>query len=143
LGDSLERGSGDLQALPDLVSQTTERVQKDRAELRSAVRELVRLGKTFNETVQQRHAPRLRNLLLRLGEILTAMNRGKDQLKAMVTSLDKNFINHPSLSYDGQGIAHIWLGGIFSPGGQGSAGAGAGADPVRELTRLLSPEGTP
>ncbi|MFI0354990.1 MCE family protein [Actinomadura sp. 9N407] len=136
LGRSLERGSSDLERLPDTVSQATERVRKDRSELKSAVRELTRLGTSFNKTVQERHAPRLRALLQRLDQILTAMTRGKDQLKALTTALDKNFINHPSLSYDGQGIAHVWLLGMLpGPGEQRPARS----DPIRDLTRLLAP----
>jgi phospholipid/cholesterol/gamma-HCH transport system substrate-binding protein len=140
LGHSLERGSRDLERLPGVVAQATERVRKDRVELKSAVRELVRLGESFNATVQERHAPRLRNLLTRIDAILTAMARGKNQLKAITDLLGKDLINAPSLSHNGQAVAHVWVAGFLpAPEGQHPP------DPARELRRLLAPwtGGTP
>nr|BFE38608.1 hypothetical protein GCM10010200_108590 [Actinomadura rugatobispora] len=134
LSSSLEKGSRDLDRLPGMVSLATERVRKDRAELKGSVQELVRLGNSFNTTFQQRHATRLRALLLRIDQIMTSMTRGKEQLKEVVDLLDKGLVNAPSMTYDGQALAHAWVAGFLPDTGPKPV-----RDPARELRRLLAP----
>ncbi|XVQ09724.1 MlaD family protein [Spirillospora sp. CA-255316] len=134
LSGSLEKGSRELDRLPGMVSLATRRIHKDRAELKASVRELVRLGTTFNTTFHDRHAARLRTLLLRIDQIMTSMTRGRQQLKEVVDLLDKGLVNAPSLTYDGQALAHAWIAG-FLPG----TGPQAPQDPARQLRRLLAP----
>ncbi|WP_165966415.1 MCE family protein [Actinomadura sp. 7K507] len=135
LSAGLAKGSRDLERLPERVSQATERVRNDRAELKSAVQELVRMAESFNGTFEERHGQRLRRLLVRVDGILAAMTRGKDQLKAFTDLLYTGFAGRPSMSNDGQAIAHVWLAGFLppSPGGQEPR------DPAREMRRLLAP----
>jgi phospholipid/cholesterol/gamma-HCH transport system substrate-binding protein len=134
LSGALENSSRELDRLPGMVSLATQRVHKDRAELKASVRQLVRLGTSFNATFHDRHAARLRSLLLRIDQIMTSMTRGKQQLKEVVDLLDKGLVNAPSLTYDGQALAHAWIAG-FLP----DTGPKTPQDPARELRRLLAP----
>ena len=134
LSASLEKSSRELDRLPQMVSTAAERVRKDRAELKASVQELVKLGRAVTTTFHDRHAARLRNLLLRIDQIMRSMMRGKEQLKAVVDLMDKGLVNAPSVTHDGQAIAHAWIAG-FLP----DTGTKASPDLARQMRRLLAP----
>ena len=135
LSAGLAKGSRDLERLPERVSEATERVRKDRAELKTAVQELVGMAEAVNGTFQERHGQRLRRLLVRLDGILGAVARGKDRLKAFTDLLNTGFVNRTSMSYDGQALAQVWLAGFLPP----APGTQAPPDPAAEVRRLLAP----
>jgi phospholipid/cholesterol/gamma-HCH transport system substrate-binding protein len=113
LGTSLARNSDALDRLPGRLILATDRINADKKELKSAVEQLVRLGKAFNAKVQVRHGARLRNLLIRLDRILAKMTSGKETLKVLAKSLHDGFLAAPSLTYEGQGLMQAWLGGVL------------------------------
>ncbi|MCD0449521.1 MCE family protein [Actinocorallia sp. API 0066] len=144
LGDSLAKKSGDLDELPGRLVLATDRIEADRAELKQAVRDLVKLGEQFNGTVHPRHAERLRTLLAKLDRILQAMVRGRNTLKALVRGLNSGLLGANSLTYKGQGLMHVWLAGLLgftSDAGHVTANQGAGTpvDLSTTAARAVSP----
>ncbi|MEO5877989.1 MAG: MCE family protein [Streptosporangiaceae bacterium] len=147
LSTSLARSSGELDRLPGRLILATDRIQADKKELKSAVEQLVRLGKAFNAKVQVRHGVRLRNLLLRLDRILAKMTSGKDTLKTIAKALNTGFLSAPSLTYEGQGLMQAWLGGVL--GFESDSSHIQNAQSARtdkkfdQYDRILSPTGQP
>lgn len=109
LGDSLAKSSGELDKMPGRLILATDRIEKDRKELKKSVEDLVALGESFNKNVHARHGARLRTLLQRLDRILKSMVRGKDQLKALTKGITGGFLKAPSLTKDGYGLMQAWL----------------------------------
>ncbi|GAB2828060.1 MCE family protein [Actinocorallia aurea] len=115
LGRTMRSGSAEIAALPENVALATERLQGDREELKEGVQELLKLGKSFNASIQTRHGERLKVLLKRADSMLAAAVRGRDQMKRLaLTVLD--FLKAPSVSTGGQGLLMIWLKGFLPPG---------------------------
>lgn len=144
LGDSLQKRSGDLDRVPGRLVVATDRVERDRKELKSAVQELVSLGEAFNSRVHARHAARLRTLLIRLDRILRAMLRGKEDLKRLVRGLNQGLLDSPPMTYKGQILMHVWIGGIIGIDADYShytahGGWGEKADLSITTKRALSP----
>ncbi|MEO3788351.1 MlaD family protein [Actinocorallia sp. B10E7] len=120
LGDSLAKKSGELDRLPGRITLVTERVERDRKELKAAVQELVTLGEEFNGRIRGEHGARLRSLLLKLDKMLKAMVRGRQDLKNLVNGLNSNLLGAPSLTYKGQGLMQAWLAGFLDFNADGS-----------------------
>ncbi|RAY16239.1 virulence factor Mce [Actinomadura craniellae] len=134
LSRSLAAHGAELDRLPGSVRLATERVRKDRAELKRALADLVALSDTVNGRIQERHGERMRALLLRLDAVLTAMVRGKDQLKAFSDALLTNFAQAPSMTHAGQGLIHVWLGGFLPADRERPPG-----NTWQDLQRLMKP----
>jgi phospholipid/cholesterol/gamma-HCH transport system substrate-binding protein len=132
LGRTLSAGGRRLDLLPGNVLLATERLRNDRARLKEGLQELLRLGRSFNARIQERHAARLKALLVRADAILASAVRGRQQLKTLATTI-ANFLRSPSVSYGGQALMLVWLKG-FLPSGDGGPGTRA-----PDLTRLAAP----
>lgn len=114
LGDSLADGHQQLDRLPGNVALATRRLADERAELKRSVQELLRLARSVNANVQQRHGARLETLLRRADELIAAAVRGRADLKTLATSV-LSFLNAPSVSHSGQALLFIWLKGFLPP----------------------------
>ncbi len=114
LGDSLADKSSELDRMPGRLVLATDRIERDRKELKKAVEDLVELAEQFNAKIHSRHAERLKKLLLRLDRILDAMVRGRKTLKALVVNLRDGMLGAPSLTYKSQGLMQAWLAGFIS-----------------------------
>lgn len=112
LGDDLAKGSAELDRLPGTLASATERLAHGRKHVKKAIVALTRLAKEANLTVYPRHAARLRTLLRELAAISSAMQRGKEDLKALVTKLQK-FIDAPPITVNGQVLIYVWLKGVL------------------------------
>ncbi|MEU5876071.1 MlaD family protein [Spirillospora sp. NPDC047279] len=155
LGVSLRAGSAQIDRLPGNVALATGRLQQDRAELKRSIQALLRLARSVNAKVHQRHAARLAALLQRADGLLAAALRGRDDLKVLASSV-LTFLRGPSVSHSGQALLFMWIKGFLpQPGaattttangtaadGPGraprSAAPGPGLDP-RTLDGLLRP----
>ncbi|MFC5832054.1 MCE family protein [Nonomuraea insulae] len=122
LGDDLAKGSAELDRLPGTLASATERLAHGRKHVKKAIVALTRLAKEANLTVYPRHAARLRTLLRELAAISSAMQRGKEDLKALVVKLQK-FIDAPPITVNGQVLIYVWLKGVLPS---------KRADPVRD-----------
>ncbi|MEV0619845.1 MCE family protein [Nonomuraea sp. NPDC050404] len=112
LGDDLAEGSAELDRLPGTLAAATERLAHGRGHVKKTIVALTRLAKEANLTVYPRHAARLRTLLRELAAISTAMQRGKEDLKALVVKLQK-FIDAPPITVNGQVLIYVWLAGLL------------------------------
>ncbi|GAA0956471.1 MCE family protein [Actinocorallia libanotica] len=144
LGDSLEKKSAELDRLPGRLVLATDRIERDRKELKAAVQDLVELGEAFNSTVHTRHAARLKTLLLKVDRILDSMVRGKETLKTLIKSLHDGILAAPSLTYKSQGLMQAWLAGFMDFNADAShvaanQGAGEKVDLSVTTRRALSP----
>ncbi|GAA2734485.1 MCE family protein [Actinocorallia aurantiaca] len=115
LGDSLAKASPALDRLPGSLLEMTERVDKDRTELKKTLTGLTDLAEEANSVIKERHGARLRTTLLRLDAVLRAMTRGKDQLKTVLKDITDKLMLAPRISNGGQVLAVAWLAG-FLPG---------------------------
>lgn len=146
LGRSLRKGSGRLDRLPADVALATERLQKDRAELKKAIQALRALAVNVNGKVQQRHAARLAAVLKRADALLAAALRGRDDLKAL-TGTVLGFLKGPSVSHSGQALLFLWIKGFLPhpgpvdtrPGAAAPVSGGAGNGGGNPLDGLLEP----
>ncbi|WP_157963863.1 MlaD family protein [Actinocorallia populi] len=144
LGDALEKNSSELDRLPGRLVLATDRIERDRKELKTAVQDLVELGEAFNSTVHSRHATRLKTLLGKVDRILESMIRGRKTLKALVESLHGGLLAAPSLTYKSQGLMQAWLAGFIDFNADSSHitandGAGRPVDLSITARRALSP----
>jgi phospholipid/cholesterol/gamma-HCH transport system substrate-binding protein len=114
LGDDLAEGSAELDRLPGTLAAATARIAHGRKHVKKAIVALTNLAKQANLTVYPRHAARLRTLLRELGAISSAMQRGKDDLRALVAKLQK-FIDAPPVTVNGQVLIYVWLKGVLLP----------------------------
>ncbi|WP_254716618.1 MCE family protein [Actinomadura sp. WMMB 499] len=112
LGHSLRAGSDTIDALPGNIALATERLQNDRAQVKRAVQELTKLGKSVNSNVQVRHAERLATLLKRADSLLAAAVRGGDDLKELANAV-LGFLRGPSVSHSGQALLFLWIKGFL------------------------------
>ncbi|MFI0354806.1 MCE family protein [Actinomadura sp. 9N407] len=135
LGDSLEKGRGEIDKLPGNVLLATERLKNERAELKRAVQQLLKLARSVNTKIHGRHAARLGTLLARADTLLAAAVRGGQDLKAVAGSV-LTFLRGPSVSYSGQALLFLWIKG-FLPSASDSPGpastSGAAKIPLDEL----------
>ncbi|MFB4275107.1 MULTISPECIES: MCE family protein [unclassified Nonomuraea] len=122
LGDDLAEGSAELDRLPGTLASATARLAHGRRHVKKAIVALTRLAEEANLTVYPRHAARLRTLLRELEAISSSMQRGKEDLKALVAKLQK-FIDAPPITVNGQVLIYVWLKGVLLP---------AREDPVRD-----------
>jgi phospholipid/cholesterol/gamma-HCH transport system substrate-binding protein len=134
LGRTLSAGGRQIDLLPGNVLLATQRLRSDRARLKRSLQDLLQLGRSFNARIQERHAARLRTLLVRADAILASAVRGRQQLKTLAATI-ANFLRSPSVSYGGQALMLVWLKG-FLPQSDGGAAPGA---PAPDLTRLAAP----
>ncbi|GAA2731661.1 MlaD family protein [Actinocorallia aurantiaca] len=146
LGDSLAKKSGEFDRLPGRLTLATERIHRDRKELKAAVQELVNLGGEFNERIHSEHGARLQNLLSKLDRMLKAMVRGRKDLKALVEGLNYGLLGAPSLTYKGQGLMQAWLVGFMGFDSDASHvtannGRGENVDLSISARKALSPVG--
>jgi phospholipid/cholesterol/gamma-HCH transport system substrate-binding protein len=128
LGDSLEKGRGQIDKLPGNVALATQRLQDERGKLKLTIQELRKLARSVNAKVRLRHAGRLAVLLDRAQALLTAALRGREELKTVASAV-LTFLRSPSVSYSGQGLLFGWLKGFLpatgaAPSGGRSAPAG-------------------
>ncbi|MFC4119719.1 MCE family protein [Nonomuraea zeae] len=112
LGDDLAEGSAELDRLPGTLAAATARIAHGRKHVKKAIVALTNLAEQANLTVYPRHAARLRTLLRELGAISSAMQRGKDDLRALVAKLQK-FIDAPPVTVNGQVLIYVWLKGVL------------------------------
>jgi phospholipid/cholesterol/gamma-HCH transport system substrate-binding protein len=114
LGDDLAAGSAELERLPGTLASATARVTHGRKHIKKAIVALTNLAKEANLTVYPRHAARLRTLLRELAAISSSMQRGKDDLKALVAKI-QTFIDAPPITVNGQVLIYVWLKGVLLP----------------------------
>ncbi|MGN9839301.1 MCE family protein [Nonomuraea sp. H19] len=114
LGDDLAAGSAELDRLPGTLASATARVAHGRKHIKKAIVALTNLAKEANLTVYPRHAARLRTLLRELAVISSSMQRGKDDLKALVAKI-QTFIDAPPITVNGQVLIYVWLKGVLLP----------------------------
>ncbi|AQZ64686.1 virulence factor Mce [[Actinomadura] parvosata subsp. kistnae] len=112
LGDDLAEGSAELDKLPGTLAAATGRLAHGRRHVKKTIVALTRLAEQANLTVYPRHAARLRTLLRELEAISTAMQRGKEDLKALVAKLQA-FIDTPPITVNGQVLIYVWLKGLL------------------------------
>ncbi|GAA3559313.1 Mce family lipoprotein LprM [Nonomuraea rosea] len=135
LGDDLAEGSAELDRLPGTLAAATARIAHGRKHVKKAIVALTSLAKQANLTVYPRHAARLRTLLRELGAISSAMQRGKDDLRALVAKLQK-FIDAPPVTVNGQVLIYVWLKGVLLP--QRDTGASL-PNRIEDFRLLLGP----
>ncbi|MFF5259985.1 MlaD family protein [Actinomadura viridis] len=133
LGGSLRAGQAQIDRLPGSITVATERLQADRAQLKRAVQQLLKLARSVNANVQQRHAERLADLLQRADRLLAAAVRGGQDLKELAGAL-LAFLRGPSVSHSGQALLFLWIKG-FLP----RPGAAAQATERRPWNELAGP----
>ncbi|MEO3884751.1 MCE family protein [Nonomuraea sp. B5E05] len=114
LGDDLARGSTELDRLPGTLASATTRIAHGREHVKKTIVALTKLAKEANLTVYPRHAARLRTLLRELAAISSAMQRGGEDLKALVAEL-QTFIDAPPITVNGQVLIYLWLKGVLLP----------------------------
>ncbi|MFB4264105.1 MCE family protein [Nonomuraea sp. GTA35] len=112
LGDDLAEGSAELDRLPGTLAAATERLAHGRRHVKRTIVALTKLAEQANLTVYPRHAERLRTLLRELEAVSTAMQRGKEDLKALVAKLQA-FIDTPPITVNGQVLIYVWLKGLL------------------------------
>lgn len=115
LGSALAEGAPALDALPGSLLEMTERVAKDRKELKQTLQDLTTLARTANAVIKEEHGDRLHRMLQRLDRILRAMLRGKEDLKTVTRDLLEKLMKAPRITHEGQVLAYAYLGG-FLPG---------------------------
>ncbi|SDI11916.1 MCE family protein [Nonomuraea jiangxiensis] len=142
LGDDLARGGSELDRLPGTLASATSRIAHGRQHVKRTIVALTALAKEANLTVYPRHAARLRTLLRELAAISTAMQRGREDLKALVVKLQK-FIDTPPITVNGQVLIYLWLKGVLLPRGGGGPGGVLADGPlpnrVEDFRLLLEP----
>ncbi|WP_244894050.1 MCE family protein [Planobispora rosea] len=114
LGDDLAEGSEELDKLPGSVEAATARLNHGRKHVKKTLRELTALAREVNATVYPRHEARLRELLRELDAVSTSMVRGKEDLKILISRLQR-FIDMPPIVVNGQLLTYVWLKGILLP----------------------------
>ncbi|MCF6472926.1 MCE family protein [Nonomuraea sp. MG754425] len=112
LGDDLAEGSAELDRLPGTLAAATERLAHGRGHVKKTIVALTKLAEQANLTVYPRHARRLRTLLRELEAVSTSMQRGKEDLKALVAELQA-FIDTPPITVNGQVLIYVWLKGLL------------------------------
>ena len=133
LGSSLAKTAPALDRLPVNLATLTDRVQTDRAALKQALLGLTNLAQSANAVIRVKLGARLKGLLQRLNAILAAMLRGRSQLKSVANDLFSKLTSAPHVTYYGQALAYVWLGG-FLPGSSKPA-----ASTQSQLRNLLRP----
>ena len=113
LSGSLAGAAPALDRLPGSLLEMTERVQKDRAELKKTLTGITDLAEEANRVIKERHGARMRTLLVKLEAVLRAMIRGKDQLKTMIKDVSDKLMRAPRISNQGQVLAAAWLAGFL------------------------------
>ncbi|XVQ06344.1 MlaD family protein [Spirillospora sp. CA-255316] len=112
LGGSLRKGQAQIDKLPGNVTVATERLQADRAQLKRALQQLLKLARSVNANVQARHAARLATLLRRADALLAAAVRGGEDLKELANAV-LAFLRGPSVSHSGQALLFLWIKGFL------------------------------
>jgi phospholipid/cholesterol/gamma-HCH transport system substrate-binding protein len=112
LGGSLRKGQSQIDRLPGNVTVATERLQADRAQLKRALQQLLKLARSVNANVQARHADRLATLLRRADALLAAAVRGGEDLKVLANAV-LTFLRGPSVSHSGQALLFLWIKGFL------------------------------
>ncbi|MFI7704727.1 MCE family protein [Nonomuraea sp. NPDC049480] len=135
LGDDLAKGSAELDRLPGTLASATSRVAHGRKHIKKAIVALTNLAREANLTVYPRHAARLRTLLRELAAISSAMQRGKEDLKALVAKIQK-FLDAPPITANGQVLIYVWLKGVMLPQRSDS---GPRPNRVEDFRLLLEP----
>ncbi|GAA3156750.1 hypothetical protein GCM10010466_54470 [Planomonospora alba] len=115
LGDDLAEGSAELEKLPGNVQAAAARLNHGRKHVKKTLRELTALAREVNTTVYPRHAARLRTLLQRFDAVTSAAVRGKEDLKVLVSRVQR-FIDQPPIVVNGQLLAFVWLKGLITTG---------------------------
>ncbi|GAA3973279.1 hypothetical protein GCM10023085_64720 [Actinomadura viridis] len=133
LGGSLREGQARIDRLPGSITVATERLQADRAQLKRSVQQMLKLARSVNANVRQRHAERLADLLQRADRLLAAAVRGGQDLKELAAAL-LAFLRGPSVSHSGQALLFLWVKG-FLP----QPGAAAEATERRPWNELAGP----
>lgn len=131
LGGTLRSGREELDKLPGNIRLATQRLAADRAQLKRAVQQLLRLAESVNANVQLRHGERLENVLRQANELIEAAVRGREDLKTITLSVLK-MLEGPSVSYGGQGLLFIWLRG-FLPAEDAPPSTAGSPGPLRDL----------
>ncbi|WP_433255913.1 MCE family protein [Streptosporangium sp. CA-135522] len=114
LGDDLAKGSGELDKLPGTLADATARLNHGRKHVKKTLQELTALAREVNSTVYPRHEARLRTLLRDLDAVSTSMVRGKEDLKVLVSRIQR-FIDLPPIVVNGQLLTFVWLKGLLLP----------------------------
>lgn len=135
LSRDLAKAAPELDRLPGSLLEMTERVRKDRTELKRTLTDLTGLAESANAVIRERHGARLRSMLLRLDAVLRAMIRGKDQLKTVMKDLLDKLMLAPRISHEGQILAVAWLAGFLPPQKDSRR-----RDLDSQLERLLAPK---
>lgn len=133
LGDDLAEGSAELDRLPGTLAAATERLAHGRGHVKKTIVALTELAEQANLTVYPRHAARLRTLLRELEAISSSMQRGKEDLKALVAKLQR-FIDAPPITVNGQVMIYVWLKGVLP-----SVREDPVRNPVEDFRMLLEP----
>ncbi|WP_308287350.1 MlaD family protein [Actinomadura parmotrematis] len=138
LGRDLRKGSDRIDRLPGSVALATQRLQADRTHLRASIEALLKLARSVNAKVQQRHAARLAVLLKRADALLAAALRGRDDLKTLAATV-LGFLRGPSVSYRGQALLFLWIKGFLPDAGAGAGAAKPASTQRKTLDGLLEP----
>ncbi|MEV0384832.1 MCE family protein [Nonomuraea sp. NPDC050643] len=138
LGDDLAEGSAELDRLPGTLASATARIAHGRKHVKKTIIALTNLAKEANLTVYPRHAARLRTLLRELSAISSAMQRGREDLKALVAKLQK-FIDAPPITVNGQVLIYLWLKGVLLPAPQPGDRRPALPNRIEDFRLLLEP----
>ncbi len=140
LGRALDQSSPALDRLPGTLITTTAKVEKDRKELKQAVKELTEMAAAVNQKVGVEHAARLRRLLKRLNLVLQKILKGKEELKRFANDTLDGFVKAPSMTYEGQALIYVWLGNFLDGdknGARSKTKTASAADRQKDFADML------
>ncbi|SFJ05301.1 phospholipid/cholesterol/gamma-HCH transport system substrate-binding protein [Streptosporangium canum] len=138
LGDDLAKGSEELDRLPGTLTDATARLNHGRKHVKKTLQELTALAREVNSTVYPRHAARLRTLLRELDAVSTSMVRGKEDLKVLISRVQR-FIDLPPIVVNGQLLTFVWLKGLLLPKPDRSSDRPRPPNSVDDFRLLLEP----
>lgn len=138
LGDDLAKGSEELDRLPGTLTDATARLNHGRKHVKKTLQELTALAREVNSTVYPRHAARLRTLLRELDAVSTSMVRGKEDLKVLISRVQR-FLDLPPIVVNGQLLTFVWLKGLLLPKPDKSGDRQRPPNSVDDFRLLLEP----
>ncbi|WP_225993520.1 MCE family protein [Actinomadura rudentiformis] len=102
LGNSLAKGSNDLDRAPVELEKTTRLLRENKEKILSVVAKLTRMARELNDKVLEGRVLRLKGLLRDLDPVLAQLGNNRKRLTDLVNGLVVFTDKLPKASYDGQ-----------------------------------------
>ncbi|MFG2003744.1 MlaD family protein [Spirillospora sp. NPDC048911] len=102
LGNSLAKGSDDLERAPLELEKTTRLLRENKEKILSVVAKLTRMARELNDKVLEGRVARFKGLLRDLDPVLAQLGNNRGRLTALVNGLVTFTDKLPKASYDGQ-----------------------------------------